>query len=78
MNISRKKKTWLPVWYSGTMGKNVSVNLGKVDAILSENEQVKGEYNKPTERIKVYVLEVKDSSGKEQRSMAFQNSPRNW
>ena len=43
------------------MGKDVSVNLGKVDAILSENEQVKGEVYKPTERIKVYVLEVKDS-----------------
>ena len=43
------------------MGKNISVNLGKVDAILSENEQVKGEVYKPTERIKVYVLEVKDS-----------------
>ena len=43
------------------MGKNVSVNLGKVDAILSENEQVKGEVYKQTERIKVYVLEVKDS-----------------
>ena len=43
------------------MGKNVSVNLGQVDAILSENEQVKGEVYKPTERIKVYVLEVKDS-----------------
>ena len=43
------------------LGRNVSVNLGKVDAILSENEQVKGEEYKPTERIKVYVLEVKDS-----------------
>ena len=43
------------------MGRSVSVNLGKVDAILSENEQVKGEEYKPTERIKVYVLEVKDS-----------------
>ena len=44
------------------MGKNVSVNLGKVDAILSENEQVKGEVYKPTERIKVYILEVKSTS----------------
>ena len=43
------------------MGKNDSENLGKGDAILSENEQVKGEVYKPTERIKVYVLEVKDS-----------------
>ena len=43
------------------MGKNVSINLGKVDAILNEAEQVKGEGFKPTERIKVYVLEVKDT-----------------
>ena len=43
------------------IGKNVSVNLGKVDAILNENEMVKGEVYKPTERIKVYILEVKDT-----------------
>ncbi len=44
------------------MGKNISINLGKTDAILSENEQVKSEHYTPTERIKVYVLEVKDTS----------------
>ena len=43
------------------LGKNVSINLGKVDAILNENEQVKGEVFRPTERVKVYVLEVKDA-----------------
>lgn len=43
------------------MGKNVSINLGKADAVLSENEQVKGETFQPTERIKVYILEVKDT-----------------
>ncbi|MCI6044674.1 transcription termination factor NusA [bacterium] len=43
------------------LGRNVSINLGKVDAILNENEQVKGEVFRPTERIKVYVLEVKDT-----------------
>ena len=43
------------------VGRNVSLNLGKVDAILSEAEQVKGEVFQPTERVKVYVLEVKDS-----------------
>ncbi|HIY20107.1 MAG TPA: transcription termination factor NusA [Candidatus Blautia avistercoris] len=43
------------------LGKNISINLGKIDAVLSENEQVKGEVFKPTERIKVYILEVKDS-----------------
>lgn len=42
-------------------GKNVSINLGKVDATLTESEQVKGEVFKPTERIKLYILEVKDT-----------------
>ena len=45
-------------------GKTISINLGngKVDAILNENEQVKGETFRPTERIKVYILEVKETS----------------
>ena len=43
------------------MGKNISINLGKVDAMLNESEQVKTEHFKPTERIKVYVLEVRDT-----------------
>lgn len=44
------------------VGKNISINLGKADAILSENEQVKGEIFQPTERIKLYILEVKATS----------------
>ena len=44
------------------VGKNVSINLGKVDAILSENEMIKGESFEPTDRVKVYVLEVKATS----------------
>ena len=43
------------------LGKNVSVNLGKVDAILNEKEMIPGEKFEPTERIKVYVLEVRDT-----------------
>ena len=43
-------------------GRNISINLGKVDAVLNENEQVKGEVFQPNERIKVYVLEVKDTT----------------
>ena len=43
------------------MGRNVSINLGKADAVLSENEQVKGETFQPTEHINVYILEVKDT-----------------
>ena len=43
------------------IGKNISINLGKADAMLNESEQVKGEVFKPTERIKVYILEVKNT-----------------
>jgi N utilization substance protein A len=44
------------------VNKNVSINLGKADALLTENEQIKGEVFKPTERVKVYILEVKPTS----------------
>jgi N utilization substance protein A len=44
------------------INKNVSINLGKADALLTENEQIKGEVFKPTERVKVYILEVKPTS----------------
>ena len=44
------------------VGKNISINLGKADAMLTENEQVKGEVFQPTERIKLYVVEVKNTT----------------
>lgn len=43
------------------VGKNISINLGKADAMLTENEQVKGEVFQPTERVKLYVVEVKNT-----------------
>ncbi len=43
------------------VGRNISINLGKADALLTETEQVKGEVFKPTERIKVYIVEVKST-----------------
>lgn len=65
------------------IGKNISINLGRTDAILAENEQIrlplseKDENGKrvegkdrkryrteplrPNERVKVYILEVKDT-----------------
>ena len=46
---------------SRVIGKNLAINLGKVDGILSENEQVKTENLKPGDRVKVFVLEVKDA-----------------
>jgi len=44
------------------VGNNISIDLGKADAILTESEQVKTEVFKPTERIKLYILEVKNTS----------------
>ncbi|MCR4750011.1 MAG: transcription termination factor NusA [Lachnospiraceae bacterium] len=44
------------------IGKNISINLGKADALLNEAEQVKTENFKPTERIKVYIVEVKKTN----------------
>ena len=43
------------------LGKNISINLGKADAILSEGEQVKGETLKIGQRVEVYLLEVKNN-----------------
>ncbi len=44
------------------VNRNICIDLGKIDAILNESEQVKGEVFKPTERVKLYVLEVKDTN----------------
>jgi N utilization substance protein A len=44
------------------IGKNISINLGKADALLNESEQVKTENFRPTERIKVYIIEVKKTN----------------
>ena len=45
------------------VGKNISVSLDdKMDALLMENEQVKTEHYRPTDRIKLYIVEVKKTS----------------
>ncbi len=41
-------------------GRNLIINLGRADAILNENEMVKGEHYRPNDRIKVYIVEVKE------------------
>ena len=43
------------------LGRNISINLGKADAILAENEQIRGENLKPNQRVRVYLLEVKNN-----------------
>ena len=54
-------------------GKNISVNLGKTDTVLMEKEQVPGEHFRPTDRIKLYITEVKDGN-KGPRNRCFKNS----
>lgn len=45
------------------VGENVSVSLDdKTDALLMKSEQIKGEVFQPTERIKLYIVEVKDTN----------------
>lgn len=43
------------------VGKNISINLGRADAMLTESEQVRGEHFKPTDRIKLYIVEVRNT-----------------
>lgn len=42
-------------------GENISINLGKLDAVLTKSEQIAGEEFRPNERVKLYVVEVKDT-----------------
>lgn len=42
-------------------GDKISINIGKMDAVLLPKEQVKTESFLPTERIKLYVVSVTDS-----------------
>ena len=45
------------------VGKNISVSLDdKMDALLMENEQIRSEHYKPTDRIKLYIVEVKETN----------------
>ena len=41
---------------------NISVNLGKIDTVLTVNEQVPTEHFKPTDKIKLYIVDVKDTA----------------
>ena len=43
------------------IGKNISINLGKADAILTKNEMIRGESFNPTQRVRVFILEVKNT-----------------
>ena len=56
------------------VNRNVAINLGKVDAILSESEMIKGETFYPNQRVKVYVLRV-DNAPKGPRIVVSRKHP---
>jgi len=43
-------------------GRNVFVDIGKTLGILPKEEQVRGEFYRPGQRLKFYVLKIEDSS----------------
>ena len=43
-------------------GRNVIVNIGKSDAIMPQKEQIPGEYYKAGNRIRVFVVNVKETT----------------
>ena len=56
------------------IGRNVAINLGKVDGILNESEMIRGENYYPNQRIKVYVLHV-DNTPKGPRILVSRKHP---
>ena len=60
--VAKQKKIVTGVVRRFVGGKNISVDLGKAEGFLAENEQVPTERFKVNDRIKVYVVDVKDSN----------------
>lgn len=57
-----KEKTIVTGVVQRKKDNNYIVNIGKLDAVLVEKEQVKGEELNPNDRVKLYVVEVKDNT----------------
>ncbi|MDD7267684.1 MAG: transcription termination factor NusA [Lachnospiraceae bacterium] len=60
-----KEKEMVTATIQRYLGNNISVSLGTedpVDGMLAEIEQVKSEHLAPTEKIKVIILEVRDTN----------------
>ena len=62
-HFSHKEKDIVIAVVQRYNGKNICISLDdKTDAVLTEKEQVKGEVFHPTDRIKLYIIEVKDTN----------------
>lgn len=60
--FSEKEKTIMTGIVQRDIGNNVSINLGKADAILTRKEMIRGENFKPMDRVRVYIVEVKNTN----------------
>ena len=60
--FDEKKFTVVPAVVQRVEGRNVWVNIGRNDALLPTREQLPGEYYRVGNRIRAYVLELKDSN----------------
>jgi len=57
-----KKGTLITGVVQRVESRNVVVNIGRSEAILPQREQIPGEYYKVNSRIRVYVLDVKETT----------------
>ena len=57
-----KKGTLITGIIQRVENRNVIVNIGKTDAIMPAKEQIPGEYYKPGNRIRVFVVNVKETT----------------
>jgi transcription termination/antitermination protein NusA len=57
-----KKGTLITGTVQRVESRNVMVNIGRSEAILPQREQIPGEYYKINSRIRVYVLDVKETT----------------
>ena len=56
-----KKGTLITGTIQRVEGRNVIVSIGNSEAVMPQKEQIPGEYYKPGTRIRVFVLNVKDT-----------------
>ncbi|MBQ1292313.1 MAG: transcription termination/antitermination protein NusA [Lachnospiraceae bacterium] len=56
-------------------GRNITVDLGKADGFLSEKEQVPGEHLQQNDRIKVYVVDVRNNQKGAPRILVSRTHP---
>lgn len=58
----QKKATLITGVIQRREGRNVIINIGKTEALMPPKEQIPGEYYRPNDRIRVYVLDVKETT----------------